>query len=167
MLKWDESRNAVNTLNMMEKRDFICRTYNDSLDTWETKPPLMLWCQAASMAVVGENMLGLRLPSALATLGLAVMMILFCGRTLKDWKGGFFAAGSLLVSDGFIKAHVSRTGDHDALLSFWLMLSIFCFYKWLINKDLKNALALLACVVAAVLTKSIIGLMFCLACFCS
>ena len=160
LLKWDEARNAVNTLNMVEKRDFICRSYNDSLDTWETKPPLMLWCQATTMAIVGENTLGVRLPSALATLILAVMMILFCGRTLKDWKGGFFAAGSLLVSDGFIKAHVSRTGDHDALLSFWLMLSVFYFYKWLINKDLKNALKVSACVVAAVLTKSIIGLMF-------
>ncbi len=160
LLKWDEARNAVNTLNMVEKRDFICRSYNDSLDTWETKPPLMLWCQAASMAIVGENTLGLRLPSALATLFLAVMMILFCGRTLKDWRGGFFAAASLLVSDGFIKAHVSRTGDHDALLSLWLMLSVFYFYKWLINKDLKNALKISACVTAAVLTKSIIGLMF-------
>lgn len=160
LLKWDESRNAVNTLNMVEKRDFICRNYNDSLDTWETKPPLMLWCQATTMAIVGENMLGVRLPSALTTLILAIVMILFCGRTLKDFKGGFFAAGSLLVSDGFIKAHVSRTGDHDALLSLWLMLSIFYFYKWLINRDLKNVLKISAYVTAAVLTKSIIGLMF-------
>jgi 4-amino-4-deoxy-L-arabinose transferase-like glycosyltransferase len=160
LLKWDEARNAVNTLNMVETGDFICRRYNDTLDTWETKPPLLLWFQAATMSIVGENTLGVRLPSALATLALAVLMILFCGRTLKDWKGGFFAAGSLLVSDGFIKAHVSRTGDHDALLSLWLTLSIFYFYKWLINKNLANALKISASVTAAVLTKSIMGLLF-------
>jgi hypothetical protein len=160
LLKWDEARNAVGTLNMLETGDFICRNYNDSLDIWETKPPLMLWCQAVTMTIVGENTLGVRLPSALATLVLAVLMVLFCGRDLKDWKGGFFAAGSLLVSDGFIKAHVSRTGDHDALLSLWLMLSVFYLHKWLINKNLKNALAIAASVVAAVLTKSIMGLMF-------
>ena len=158
--KWDEARNAVGAINMIQSGDYLVRQYNGNLDTWETKPPLLLWFQAVSIKVFGANMFAIRLPSALSTLFLLLSILFFCGKILNDYRAGFWAALALLVSDGFIKAHVSRTGDHDALLSSWLILSVFYFYKYLIDNKLKNILAATFFTFLAVMTKSVIGLMF-------
>ncbi len=158
--KWDEARNAVGAINMMDTGDYLVRQYNDKIDTWETKPPMLLWCQIISMKIFGETMWAIRFPSALATLILLIAIIFFCGRILNDWTAGFLSALALLVSDGFIKAHVSRTGDHDALLAMFLLFSLFSFYKYLKINLLANILAASFFTFLAVLTKSIIGLMF-------
>ena len=158
--KWDEARNAVGAVNMQNTGDYLVRLYNDKLDAWETKPPMLLWIQTLFMKVLGPTMWAIRLPSALATLFLMLAIIFFCGKTLDDWTAGFLSAFALLVSDGFIKAHVSRTGDHDALLTFFLILSIFYFYKWLKNKQLADILWAALWTFLAVMTKSIVGLMF-------
>ena len=158
--KWDEARNAVGAVNMQNTGDYLVRQYNDKLDTWETKPPMLLWLQVLSMKLLGESMWAIRLPSVLATLFLTLVIIFFCAKTLDDWLAGFLSAFALLVSDGFIKAHVSRTGDHDALLTFFLILSIFSFYKWAKSNKLADILWAALWTFLAIMTKSIIGLMF-------
>ncbi|MFM2267771.1 MAG: hypothetical protein RL757_1212 [Bacteroidota bacterium] len=158
--KWDEARNAVGALNMMESGDFWVRQYDGKMDTWETKPPLLLWLQLLSMRIFGENVWAIRLPSAFATLSIALGLFYFCYRKLNDKMAGIVAAVALLVADGFIKIHVSRTGDHDALLSCWLLFSLFSAHQFLQTKQLRSALWVALFTFLAILTKSVIGILF-------
>lgn len=45
---WDESRLAINAYEMMKDGDLIVTHFNGQPDMWNTKPPLMIWCQAGS-----------------------------------------------------------------------------------------------------------------------
>ncbi len=158
--KWDEARNAVGAVNMMASGDYWVREYAHKTDTWETKPPMLLWWQIISIKVFGLNMWAIRLPSALSTLFLMLSILFFYGKILEDWLGGFISAFALLVSDGFLKAHVARTGDHDALLSFFLVLSVLYFYKFLKTNELSAILKAAFFTFCATLTKSVMGLLF-------
>jgi 4-amino-4-deoxy-L-arabinose transferase-like glycosyltransferase len=165
---WDESRNAISAMEMMNNGDWFVRHYIGAVDTWETKPVLLLWLQIICFKILGINELSVRLPSALATLGIVIMIYQFFKNELKNIEGGGFAGLALIISDGFIRHHVSRTGDHDALLSFLLLWSLFEFYfviktlrlennEKALNKHLTRfALA----TSAAVLTKSIVGFLW-------
>jgi 4-amino-4-deoxy-L-arabinose transferase-like glycosyltransferase len=158
--KWDEARNAVGAVNMMASGDYWVREYAHKTDIWETKPPMLLWWQMIFIKIFGLNMWAIRLPSAWSTLLLMLSILFFYGKALDDWLGGFISAFALLVSEGFIKAHVSRTGDHDALLSFFLVLSVLYFYKFLKNNALSNILKAAFFTFCATLTKSVMGLLF-------
>jgi 4-amino-4-deoxy-L-arabinose transferase-like glycosyltransferase len=165
---WDESRNAISAMEMMNNGDWFVRHYIGAVDTWETKPVLLLWLQIIFFKLLGINVLAVRLPSALATLGIVIMIYRFFKNELKNIEGGVFAGLALIISDGFIRHHVSRTGDHDALLSFLLLWSLFEFYfviKTLRLEKNKKALnthfiRFSLTISAAVLTKSIVGFLW-------
>lgn len=163
--KWDESRNAASAVEMMnETHNPFVRYYYGVPDTWETKPPLLMWLMIPFMKILGINELAIRLPSALATLGLCFLFILFFkNRFFESNKGilaGVFAAFALISSRGFIIEHVSRTGDHDAVLCLLLFGSAIAFYNWLENNHLRSFWTFIFCTIAAVLTKSIIGVLY-------
>ncbi len=165
---WDESRNAIAAMEMMNNGDWFVRHYIGVADNWETKPVLLMWVQILFFKLLGINVLAVRLPSALATLGIVYLMYSFFKNELKNLEGGFFAGLALIVSEGFIRQHVSRTGDHDALLSFLLLWSLFEFYFIIknfytksIDNDLnKHFIRFAIATTAAVLTKSIVGFLW-------
>ena len=66
---WDESRNAVNAIEMLQNGDYIIRSYENKPETWNLKPPLLTWLQVIAMHVVGLNEIAIRLPSILASIG--------------------------------------------------------------------------------------------------
>lgn len=128
--EWDESRNGVNAIEMLQNSDYINLYYAGQPDTWNAKPPLVIWLIAASYKLFGFNEFALRFPSALATflsiLVLYHLMILYTKRSLA-----FFTCIMILTADGLIGDHVGRTGDFDAPLLLFLLLSIFHFVKYL------------------------------------
>jgi len=125
---WDESRNAVNAIEMLKSENYLVRTFKNKYDSWETKPPLLIWLQVASMKVFGYNVFAIRFPSMVAALLSCFVIILFFNYFLKDPVPGFVSAFILVTSEGFTGAHVSRTGDHDALLVlFSLLISLTAF----------------------------------------
>jgi 4-amino-4-deoxy-L-arabinose transferase-like glycosyltransferase len=128
--EWDESRNGVNAIEMLQNSDYINLDYAGQPDTWNAKPPLVIWLIAASYKLFGFNEFALRFPAALATflsiLVLYHLMILYTKRSLV-----FFTCIILLTADGLIGDHVGRTGDFDAPLLLFLLLSIFHFVKYL------------------------------------
>ena len=63
---------------------WLVPTYAGQPDRWGTKPPLLIWLQATSVRVFGMTALAVRLPSALATLGLIVLLLRWSRR---DWRG--------------------------------------------------------------------------------
>jgi 4-amino-4-deoxy-L-arabinose transferase-like glycosyltransferase len=126
---WDESRLGVSAVEMIQHNEPIVVTYGDQPDLWSVKPPFMIWLIALSFKLVGYTPLGLRLPSALFGLATIILVFLFCKKTLQNQVLGFFSAFILLTSWGFIDYHVTRTGDYDSMLIFWMTMSIFYFFK--------------------------------------
>jgi len=128
MSLWDESRLAVNALEMCENGNLLVTHFDGKPDMWNTKPPLVIWIQASFMKVFGYNKLALRLPSALAGLATVFLVFLFCKKNLSNEKLGYFASLVLITIPGYISNHVTRTGDYDSILTFFTTLSIFLIF---------------------------------------
>lgn len=161
---WDESRQAVNALEMIINDNILVTHFDGAPDLWNVKPPFVIWCQALMMEIVGINELAIRLPSALAGLASAILLVIFSDKVLKNRRLGFIAGLILVTAMGFVNNHGTRSGDYDAMLTLWETLYLLCFFTYLEVNDLKLKKRLLigtgVTVVLAVLTKGIAGLFF-------
>jgi len=92
-----------------------------SVGEYNTKPPLVLWLQALSLLVVPSAEWAVRLPSAFAVVGILIMIQI----ALKRWGYDFWTRLLVMVCfvahEGFIRAHISRTGDLDAVMTFFVV----------------------------------------------
>ena len=88
--------------------------------TYNTKPPLVLWLQALSLKVIPSAEWAVRLPSALAVSGILLMLQF----ALKRWGFDIWTRCVVLIcfvsNEGFIRHHIGRTGDLDAVMSFFM-----------------------------------------------
>lgn len=152
---WDEARNAVNALEMLESGFSLVTTYDWNPDHWNTKPPLLIWIQALFIGIGGLTELMIRLPSVLCALAF-IPIIISLG---KKWKLGksfsLFSILCLFTFPIFLFVHTFRTGDYDALLCL-NMFSYCIFYLLLLNTENKRYLiGFFACLFLAILTKGI------------
>jgi 4-amino-4-deoxy-L-arabinose transferase-like glycosyltransferase len=155
MRMWDESRNAVNAIEMYQNGDYIVRSYKNQPETWNLKPPLLTWLQVAAMHVAGVTDLAIRLPSILASFGSLLLLFLLVYRITSSHVFGFLGAGMLATSAGFYGDHVGRFGDHDALLVFFgLALAYSCYLYHVTQKNTYLYWAAMA-ICLGILTKSI------------
>ena len=157
IILWDESRNAVNALEMRARGLSVITTYEFQPDHWNTKPPLLIWAMTGSMALFGPSEWSLRLPSALAALGTLLCLILFVRKTTGSLGTGLLAATFLLLSPGFFGEHGARTGDYDVLLLFFVTAALQLLFL-AIHKSKPDARLLVAAgglVALAGLTKTI------------
>ena len=155
---YDEARRAVSAVEMAQGMAHpLVPTYNGAPDHWGTKPPLLVLCQAFWIKILGVGELAVRLPSALATLALCVLLT-WWGR--RDWGGALAGAmGALFVlcSWEFMGNHGARTGDFDALLTLFLTAQVVFFYRWVAD-DRPRWLRLAGAAVAlAGFTKGVAG----------
>ncbi len=159
---YDESRLAMNALEMSEHMNLMVPTFEGKPDMWNTKPPLMVILQMFCMKVLGYNELAVRLPAALSGLGIIFLLLYFSHKVLHNVLIGVFASLVLISNHGFIIRHVTRTGDYDTLLCFWILLYLMSFFVWLYKSEPEGRnkyLWITALSVAlAVLTKSVAGL---------
>lgn len=128
---WDESRLAVNALEMIESGDLIVTKYEDKADNWNTKPPLLIWLQVAFIKVLGFEELPVRLPSALAAFGTTLLLIGFLKRFSGNSFSGYTASIVLMTMPGYILTHCARTGDYDSFLAFWITLAVLSFFQYI------------------------------------
>lgn len=153
----DESRNAINALEMYLSGFSLVTTYGFQPDLWNTKPPLLIWLMSASMTVFGPSEWAIRLPSALAALGILLCTLLFVRRVTGSAGLAFLAATLMVISPGFFGEHGARTADFDATLTFFvtagLQLLFFALHK--ARPDVKDMLVIGGLVAAAALTKTI------------
>ncbi len=159
---WDEAINALQAYEMSQNGNYLRRHFLGQVDNWETKPPMLIWLQVIFMKIVGYNELAVRLPSAFAALFTVILILRFFIKELNFLIGGIFSGLVLLCSSGYVKGHVSRSGDHDALLIFFLIAGLLYFYKYLKKgENHKFYLAVFTFFfISGVLTKSIAGLYF-------
>ncbi|HBX53107.1 MAG: hypothetical protein A2275_07610 [Bacteroidetes bacterium RIFOXYA12_FULL_35_11] len=157
---WDESRLAVNAIEMYLNGNFLVTHYDNLPDLWNTKPPFLIWMQVLSFNIFGINELGVRFPSALAVLATIAMFIYFSRKYFQNFFPGLIASVILITTNGYINNHVSRTGDYDAMLALFTSMSALFFILYITydkNKYLYYSLITLA---FAVLTKGVAGMFF-------
>ena len=157
---WDESRLAVNALEMHENGNYLVTHFRGKPDMWNTKPPLLIWCQVIGMKIFGVGEFAVRLPSALAALFTCIALLVFALRYLKSFWFGFIVIMVLITTQGYIGKHVVRTGDYDAMLILFTTVSGLFFYAFCETNKQKHLYAFFGCLTLAALTKGIAGLMF-------
>ena len=161
LVLWDESRVAVNGLEMSLKAFSLVTTYGFQPDVWNTKPPLAIWLIAASIRLFGPHEWAVRLPSYLASLATVAVVMRAC---LKETRSIFVAvvAGlSLVLSSGWFGDHAAMSGDYDALLCFFTTAYLLVLFETIHRRRPPALEVLLAglLVALACLTKGIAGLM--------
>ncbi len=86
---------------------------------YNTKPPLVLWMQALCLHLFPSPEWAVRLPSAIAVTGILILLTL----ALRRWSYSTLTCLLVMVCfvghEGFIRHHIARTGDLDAVMSFF------------------------------------------------
>jgi 4-amino-4-deoxy-L-arabinose transferase-like glycosyltransferase len=155
--QWDEARNAVNAMEMLQNKNYIVRYYENMPEVWETKPPLLVWLQVISMKIFGINELAIRFPVIIATFLTVLLLIWYFSHYHQNRYIGYLASLVLVTSQGYIDRHIARTGDHDALLILFLTAIFLYVFRYLIlDKPKPHLLISIALLFAlGVLTKSV------------
>ncbi|MGY3090378.1 4-amino-4-deoxy-L-arabinose transferase-like glycosyltransferase [Hymenobacter sp. UYAg731] len=156
---WDEARLAVNASEMLRTGDWLITHYDGHPDLWNTKPPLLIWLQAASLYVLGYSMWAIRLPSVVAALATAWLLYRFGCYTLGSRFVGTFAALILATSPGYNGMHVARFGDYDALLVLGLTATALNWYQYAQQRRAGRLWRGAAWFALALLTKSAAALL--------
>jgi 4-amino-4-deoxy-L-arabinose transferase-like glycosyltransferase len=145
---WDEARHGVSAFEMIKNGNFIINTYRGKIDYWNLKPPLSFWSIILGYKMAGYNELGLRICSAIFSMGTISIVAVF----LYKKQGKLASLISTLVlatSTQFLINHSSRTGDADALFVFLFTIAIISLMlsdqniKWLYGSGLACSLAFL------------------------
>jgi 4-amino-4-deoxy-L-arabinose transferase-like glycosyltransferase len=140
--EWDESRNGVNAYEMLKNNDYVNLYYNNKLDTWNAKPPLMIWLITFSYKAFGFNEFALRFPSTISTILFFILCFYFV--TLFETDLTAFLTSLILMSGKSILGnHIGLTGDFDGLLVFLLTASAYTFIVY-VERQKKYAIYLTA-----------------------
>jgi 4-amino-4-deoxy-L-arabinose transferase-like glycosyltransferase len=156
---WDESLFAMRAYYLATQGALLDNfSYFPSFTDYPNlKPPLGTFIQAASFRLLGYNELALRLPTAIFALLTSGLLIYFSRRTFDSYLLGILASLILFTSSGYIAPHVARTGDHDVLIAFWVLASVFVFYGYTQTFSRKYFWLLVVLLLAGFLTKSIVA----------
>lgn len=140
--EWDEARNGANAWYMYHNHDFINYYYGNELDTWNAKPPLLIWLITLSYHIFGFNEFALRIPSVVASLLFFIVFFSFV-KKYASTAHAFITSVILLGCRAVIAEHVGLAGDFDALLLLFLTCSLYSFCKYLFDGK-KSAIYLCA-----------------------
>ena len=159
---WDESRIAVNALEMhLSGHLRLVTTYGFQPDLWNSKPPLLIWLMDLSASLLGVSEWSLRLPSMIASMGTLALVLSFTRRVTQSFLAGALAAVLLALSVLFFAEHGARTADYEALLCFvttaYLYLLFFALHRR--KPGAGRVMAAGGLIAAAILTKSVAGLL--------
>lgn len=122
------------------------------------KAPLLYWSMAASFRCFGTHTWSARLPLALYTLLLLLLVYALGERCFRDAMAGFYAALVLATSFGLFI--FTRILIPDAMVCLWLTLAMLCFWRSLAGPTRANAAGFAAACALGVLTKGLIGVVF-------
>lgn len=155
---WDESRNTMNAMEMYQNEFSLTLWFQGAPDFWNTKPPLLIWLQTGFMHVFGPGELAVRLPSALAGLGTVFLLLWFSIRALNRPMVGFISGICLITFQGYVGHHGTRTGDFDALLTFFLTGGILLVFLWHLKSKARYLLLGFLFFGLAAMTKGVVAL---------
>ncbi|HXQ10050.1 MAG TPA: glycosyltransferase family 39 protein [Caulobacteraceae bacterium] len=156
---WDESRLAVNALEMSRTGFSLVTTYGFKPDLWNTKPPLLIWLETASIDLLGASEGAFRLPSFLASLATVALVMAFGWRLARSRFVMLAAPVLLVLSPGYFGGHAAHSGDYESLLCFLTTAYVLLLFELVHRKRPKPwvVLAMGLLVAAACLTKGVAG----------
>ncbi len=152
---WDEAVYANASWDMAHGHSWLLPQQGH----YNTKPPLVLWLQAICLKLFPSPEWAIRFPSAISVTGISLVLILALRRWGFDQWTRLCVVIALVAHEGFIRHHISRTGDLDAVMTFFvviyavIVLDAWYFKKW----NLKYLICFFASVVLAFYAKSIAG----------
>jgi len=120
----DEFRYAEVPWEMLQSGDWVVPRIAG--EVYFEKPVLGYWLTALSMKTFGDGAFAVRLPSALATLGTALLLGLLLSRYGGDRRAGPLAAAALLTS--FLPVALGVTALLDASFSLFLTAVMIFFF---------------------------------------
>jgi 4-amino-4-deoxy-L-arabinose transferase-like glycosyltransferase len=141
--------------HMDESRDWVTMKV-DGIRYLE-KAPLPYWLDAALYPVFGQNAFATHLPNALALLGCAWLAWLWAGRAWGRRAALYAALGILTAIGPFL---FTRFAIPEALLSFLLLLALYCFLTGLEDRLPSRLYGMWAALALATLTKGLIAPVF-------
>jgi 4-amino-4-deoxy-L-arabinose transferase-like glycosyltransferase len=157
---WDESRLAVNALEMSQRGFSLITTYGFQPDLWNTKPPLLIWLEAGSIRLFGPSEWALRLPSLLAALATVGLVMRFSWRLSGSRFVALASATMLLFSPGYFGAHAAQSADYETLLCFFTTAYLLELFE-VLHQSRPDPGRVLLCgllIAGACLTKGVAGL---------
>lgn len=123
---WDEGTHALVTREMVRSGDWRSLTLLDG--DYFRKPPLSFWIRGFLSLPLGVNEWTVRLPSAMAGIGTATVLGLWAWQASRRWLAVHATLIALLTSV-FLGLHTFRSGEADGILGFWLVLSLYWFWR--------------------------------------
>lgn len=113
---WDESIMAVNAIEMSDNHNYLVTYFYGKPDMQNCKPPMQIWCIVLFSKVLGFSELSLRLPSAIAAFILCISLFFLLRKYTGSMVYAFVVVVVLVTCRGYIRNHVTRTGEYDSLL---------------------------------------------------
>lgn len=157
----DESRLAVNAIEMYKNGLSFITTFDNLPDLWNTKPPLLIWIQSISISIFGINELAVRLPSAIFGLATIIFIFNFLYKKIKNTYCSIVSVLVLITSAGFTETHTTRSGDYDSLLTFFMVLYTLNFFIYITEKKNIYLFGFFLFLTLAALTKGIAAFLMC------
>ena len=157
---WDESRLAVNALEMSQRGFSLITTFGFQPDLWNTKPPLLIWLEAGSIDLFGPSEWAVRLPSLIAALATVALVMRFAWRLGRSRFVALAAPSLLLFSPGYFGAHAAQSGDYETLLCLFTTAYLLLLFE-VLHRRRPDPWRVLLCgllIAGACLTKGIAGL---------
>lgn len=149
----DEPRFAEATRQMFLRDDFVT-PYLNGVPRFE-KPILFYWTQAATYSVFGANELAARLPSALAGLGVILVLYLI-GVEVASRRAALVSA--LVMATMYRFVTYARIGLTDVPVMFFITAAVYGFLLAVRRSSAAWAYFAWACVGLAMLTKGPVGI---------
>ena len=119
----DEPRYAQASRQMVRSGDWVVPRFLDELRT--KKPPLIYWCQAAAMEVLGDNEFAARLPSSIAVTLVLILLAVVLRRFIGRWRAMWTVLVLATSLNVVLAAKVCLT---DAVLLLWVTIGQLCLY---------------------------------------
>jgi 4-amino-4-deoxy-L-arabinose transferase-like glycosyltransferase len=150
-----DASHAQAAAHMAESGDYVTLRVNGL--RYLEKPPLPYWIVATLYRVIGENAFATRLPNALAVLGCAWIAWLWCRRAWGDRAALYAGLATLTACGPFL---YTRFFIPEALLSFFLLVAMYCLLTGLESQRPGRFYVAWACLALATLTKGLIAPVF-------
>lgn len=135
---WDESILGANAIDMAHNHNYIVTWFYGGPDMSNCKPPLAIWCIVLVSKIIGFSELSLRLPSAIAAAVLCLYLFFETKKLTGNYAFGFFTVCVLVTCRGYIREHVTRTGEYDSLLVLFSALFVLNLFRAIEARDQKG-----------------------------